>query len=41
MRALQLQAVGRLEEVRVSVPQPGPREVLVRTLRGHHLYLGP
>ena len=31
MRALQLQAVGRLKEVRVSVPHPGPNELLVRT----------
>ena len=32
MHALQLQAVGRLDEVRLPVPQPKPDEVLVRTV---------
>ena len=32
MRALQLQAVDRLAEVQLPVPQPQPDEVLVRTV---------
>jgi threonine dehydrogenase-like Zn-dependent dehydrogenase len=32
MRALQLQAVNRLVEVRLPVPQPRPEEVLIRTV---------
>lgn len=31
MRALQLQALGKLVEVELPVPKPGPEEVLVRT----------
>jgi len=32
MRALQLRALNRLEEVEMPVPSPGPEEVLVQTL---------
>src|SRR5215831_17528633 len=32
MRALQLQAIGKLSEVRLPVPRPKPEEVLIQTV---------